>query len=97
MRYLHSSDIQVHGLLRSSNCVVDSRFMLKIKGFGPKCFFELEQKSQNSIGNPSSKNFKLHHIYMRTICFQEMTYTRIMLYILKQDMQLQSSTQYIGE
>lgn len=55
MKYLHRSDIHVHGRLRSSNCVVDSRFMLKIKGFGPKSFYELEQKSQNYFVNPSSK------------------------------------------
>ncbi|KAH3893927.1 hypothetical protein DPMN_018079 [Dreissena polymorpha] len=55
MKYLHNSEIGAHGQLRSSNCVVDSRFMLKIKGFGPKCFQELEHKNMNaSLANPSS-------------------------------------------
>ena len=56
MRYLHNSDIRVHGMLRSSQCVVDSRFMLKIKGFGPKCFIELEHKGMHrELMNHSSK------------------------------------------
>jgi serine/threonine protein kinase len=34
MAYLHSSDIRSHGNLKSSNCVVDSRFVLKLTDFG---------------------------------------------------------------
>ncbi|XP_017784282.1 PREDICTED: atrial natriuretic peptide receptor 2-like [Nicrophorus vespilloides] len=34
MQYLHNSDIKSHGALKSSNCVVDSRFVLKITDFG---------------------------------------------------------------
>lgn len=34
MTYLHSSEIRSHGNLKSSNCVVDSRFVLKITDFG---------------------------------------------------------------
>ncbi|ESN90567.1 hypothetical protein HELRODRAFT_96557 [Helobdella robusta] len=34
MCYLHSSDIKYHGNLKSSNCVVDSRFVLKVTDFG---------------------------------------------------------------
>lgn len=34
MCYLHSSEIKSHGSLKSSNCVVDSRFVLKIADFG---------------------------------------------------------------
>lgn len=33
---LHSSSVKVHGRLSSSNCVIDSRFALKITDFGPK-------------------------------------------------------------
>lgn len=36
MSYLHSSDIRYHGSLKSSNCLVDSRFVLKITDFGLK-------------------------------------------------------------
>ncbi|XP_025194513.1 atrial natriuretic peptide receptor 1 [Melanaphis sacchari] len=34
MCYLHSSELRSHGGLKSSNCVVDSRFVLKIADFG---------------------------------------------------------------
>lgn len=34
MQYLHNSDIESHGSLKSTNCVVDSRFVLKISDFG---------------------------------------------------------------
>lgn len=34
MAYLHNSEIRSHGNLKSSNCVVDSRFVLKVTDFG---------------------------------------------------------------
>ncbi|XP_065092696.1 atrial natriuretic peptide receptor 1 isoform X1 [Ochlerotatus camptorhynchus] len=34
MSFLHSTEIHSHGALKSSNCVVDSRFVLKITDFG---------------------------------------------------------------
>jgi class 3 adenylate cyclase len=34
MAYIHASEIKSHGNLKSSNCVVDSRFVLKITDFG---------------------------------------------------------------
>lgn len=34
MAYLCASDIRSHGALKSTNCVVDSRFVLKIADFG---------------------------------------------------------------
>lgn len=34
MIYLHGSPIKFHGRLKSSNCVVDCRFVLKITDFG---------------------------------------------------------------
>uniref|UniRef100_A0A3Q2VQA7 Guanylate cyclase n=1 Tax=Haplochromis burtoni TaxID=8153 RepID=A0A3Q2VQA7_HAPBU len=34
MSYLHSSNIAVHGRLKSSNCVVDNRMVVKITDFG---------------------------------------------------------------
>ena len=38
MAFLHSSAIQYHGNLKSSNCVVDSRFVLKITDYGLQSF-----------------------------------------------------------
>ena len=34
MTFLHSSDIKSHGNLKSSNCVVDNRWVLKITDYG---------------------------------------------------------------
>jgi hypothetical protein len=34
MLFLHSSEVKSHGNLSSTNCVVDSRFTLKITDFG---------------------------------------------------------------
>ncbi len=34
MAYIHTSELKVHGNLKSSNCVVDSRFVLKVTDFG---------------------------------------------------------------
>lgn len=34
MAYLHSTDIKSHGSLKSSNCVVDGRWVLKITDYG---------------------------------------------------------------
>uniref|UniRef100_A0A3Q3L8C5 Guanylate cyclase n=1 Tax=Mastacembelus armatus TaxID=205130 RepID=A0A3Q3L8C5_9TELE len=38
MSYLHASDIQVHGRLKSTNCVVDNRVVVKITDFGCNTF-----------------------------------------------------------
>lgn len=34
MAYLHNSDVSVHGKLRSCNCLIDGRFVLKVSDFG---------------------------------------------------------------
>jgi len=36
LNYLHHSDLQFHGNLKSTNCLLDSRFVLRLSGFGPK-------------------------------------------------------------
>ena len=38
MQYLHNCPLHVHGNLSSTNCVIDSRFALKITDYGPASF-----------------------------------------------------------
>ncbi|CAH2054244.1 unnamed protein product, partial [Iphiclides podalirius] len=46
MNYLHGTDIRSHGALKSSNCVVDSRFVLKITDFGLHALRTAEKDSK---------------------------------------------------
>ncbi|KAL4224613.1 Nitrogen permease regulator 2 [Mactra antiquata] len=52
MSYLHSSPLHVHGRLSSTNCVIDSRFALKITDYGPKSVLsrdrEIERRKSSS-------------------------------------------------
>ena len=43
MAYLTSTDIRSHGALKSTNCVVDSRFVLKVTDFGIHDFRGLDE------------------------------------------------------
>lgn len=47
MIYIHDSEIKSHGKLKSSNCVVDSRWVLKITDFG---LHEFLKGAQDDIG-----------------------------------------------
>ena len=62
MMYLHDSEIISHGNLRSSNCMVDSRWVLQISGFGlinfkapdPTLDYDSDEKqykSENTVWN----------------------------------------------
>lgn len=42
MNYLHKSDIKVHGNLKSLNCVINSRWTVKLQGFSPKRLYTVE-------------------------------------------------------
>lgn len=48
MCYLHSSELRSHGCLKSSNCVVDSRFVLKIADFGMRNLRNSHTNESNS-------------------------------------------------
>jgi len=48
MCYLHSSELRSHGGLKSSNCVVDSRFVLKIADFGLRSLRNSHTNESNS-------------------------------------------------
>lgn len=40
LTYLHSSDIEFHGRLKSSNCLVSSRFVVKLSDYGLNSLYE---------------------------------------------------------
>ncbi|XP_067931824.1 speract receptor-like isoform X2 [Watersipora subatra] len=44
MVFLHESDIHYHGFLRSTNCVIDGRWTVKLTGYGLRHFREGEVK-----------------------------------------------------
>ncbi|XP_070535597.1 atrial natriuretic peptide receptor 1-like isoform X2 [Ptychodera flava] len=46
--YLHGSIIRYHGNLKSSNCVVDSRFVLKLTDFGLEKFKEEDREPEKT-------------------------------------------------
>ena len=59
MHYLHTNQNCAHGRLTSTNCVIDSRFCLKLTDYGLATIFtkdrQLERKKSNRMFNPSSE------------------------------------------
>ncbi len=55
---IHNSDIISHGRLRSSNCVVDSRFVLKLTDFGLPSFYESDDEAgEDELGHYASQYY----------------------------------------
>uniref|UniRef100_A0A914WK42 Guanylate cyclase n=1 Tax=Plectus sambesii TaxID=2011161 RepID=A0A914WK42_9BILA len=59
MFFLHNSDVRSHGKLKSSNCVVDSRFVLKVTDFGLQKLHAMEETSAEEIGTHAFYKKKL--------------------------------------
>ncbi|XP_061389201.1 atrial natriuretic peptide receptor 1, partial [Musca vetustissima] len=57
MQFLHNSDIKAHGNLKSSNCVVDSRFVLKICDFGLHTLRRNSYDKENDVENCNSHSY----------------------------------------
>lgn len=53
MYFLHNSEIRYHGRLKTSNCVVDSRFVLKITDFGLSELHNIEDISAEEMNSHS--------------------------------------------
>lgn len=51
MYFLHNSEIRSHGKLKTSNCVVDSRFVLKVTDFGVSALHMMEEINVEDIGS----------------------------------------------
>ena len=66
MSYLHASEIHVHGNLKSSNCVVDSRFVLKITDFGLHSLRQPTSGSSNRLPLPDELD-DTHYFWRRKI------------------------------
>ncbi|XP_076338996.1 uncharacterized protein LOC143240447 [Tachypleus tridentatus] len=52
MKYIHDSSLEYHGRLKSTNCVIDGRFMVKITDYGLK--YVHEQVDLDTEINPRS-------------------------------------------
>ncbi|ESP01159.1 hypothetical protein LOTGIDRAFT_176453, partial [Lottia gigantea] len=62
MIYLHASEIRCHGNLKSTNCVVDSRFVVKITDFGLRHFREDNMASIDELDNTNSSSRCMYYI-----------------------------------
>lgn len=67
MLFLHQSEIKSHGSLKSSNCVVDSRFVLKIADFGLRTLRETLGSLDDSESYAYWKS-ELFYIIIRILC-----------------------------
>lgn len=74
MCYLHSSELRSHGGLKSSNCVVDSRFVLKIADFGLRSLRNNHTNESNSDSDSYAywKGLYIYLCYFRTLLLKQL-------------------------
>ena len=56
LSFLHHSDLSVHGRMRSSNCVVDSRFVVKLTDFGLHAFRDRSSDAEDNDSQTKEKS-----------------------------------------
>ena len=61
MAYIHSSSLVSHGRMKSSNCVVDSRWVLKITDYGPSALLHVQFNSRESEEQEKFKGMHLRN------------------------------------
>jgi len=47
MEYIHKSQLKFHGRLKSTNCLLDSRWVVKITDFGLERFRQVTYETEN--------------------------------------------------
>lgn len=67
MSYLHSSNIEVHGHLKSTNCVIDNRMVVKISTFGFNTILSPDRGTYSSF--PLTRIFFLSQLVMPYVFF----------------------------
>lgn len=67
MSFLHNSVIVFHGNLKSSNCVVDSRFVLKITDYG-LVSFRNETSSEDTHAYYASEKALMSKTLQEMVC-----------------------------
>jgi len=60
MAFLHGSALHYHGNLKSPNCVVDSRFVLKITDYGLQAFRNTTNADESDREHESNASFTLN-------------------------------------
>ena len=55
LKYLHNSDIKLHGRLKSTNCVVDGRFTCKITDYGLPLLYNAQKLDDEKFGNEKAE------------------------------------------
>lgn len=59
LEYIFSSSIRYHGNLKSSNCVIDGRFVLKLTDFGPRKWIEKKSRCDRDLLWTSPERLRL--------------------------------------
>lgn len=82
MHYLHKSYFKYHGNLKSSNCLIDSRFLVKLTDYG---LTKLRQgtRTDSVTGHKYYESKKIFHLLIDTICKAGLCKISVMFWIAK--------------
>ena len=69
MSYIHGTDLKSHGDLRSSNCLVDGRWVLKVSNYGLHAF--KKESPTSTIDDVGEYQF-----YKKRVTFQKLSFLK---------------------